>query len=118
MPIYVYRCQQCGDVLERRQSFKDPALTTCETCSGELRRVLQPVGVIFKGSGFYSTDYRHNGAATSADEGKSDDGKSASSKREQHRDHSPAASADHSSSSSDSKPSPTPAATPSSTSSE
>lgn len=74
MPIYVYRCQQCGSVLERRQSFRDPPLTTCEACSGELRRVLQPVGVIFKGSGFYSTDSRHNGAATA------EDGKPASSK--------------------------------------
>ena len=123
MPIYVYRCQQCGDVLERRQSFKDPVLTTCETCSGELRRVLQPVGVIFKGSGFYSTDYRHNGAATSSDDGKSDDGKSddgksAPSKSEEHRDHKPASSPDHSSSSSESKPSSTPAVTTSSTSSE
>ena len=58
MPTYVYRCQQCGTMLERRQSFQDPPLTECEACSGELRRVLQPVQVIFKGSGFYSTDYR------------------------------------------------------------
>lgn len=58
MPTYVYRCQQCGTMLERRQSFQDPPLTECEVCSGELRRVLQPVQVIFKGSGFYSTDYR------------------------------------------------------------
>lgn len=58
MPTYVYRCQQCGTMLEQRQSFEDPPLTVCEECSGELRRVLQPVQVIFKGSGFYSTDYR------------------------------------------------------------
>jgi predicted nucleic acid-binding Zn ribbon protein len=45
-------------VLERRQGFEDPRLTECEECSGELRRVLQPVQVIFKGPGFYSTDYR------------------------------------------------------------
>jgi putative FmdB family regulatory protein len=58
LPTYVYRCQQCGITLERRQSFEDPRLTVCEECSGELRRVLQPVQVIFKGSGFYSTDHR------------------------------------------------------------
>ena len=58
MPTYVYRCQQCGTTLERRQSFTDAPLTECEACSGELRRVLQPVQVIFKGSGFYTTDYR------------------------------------------------------------
>lgn len=58
MPTYVYRCQQCGTMLERRQSFEDAPLTVCEECSGELRRVLQPVQVIFKGSGFYTTDYR------------------------------------------------------------
>ena len=58
MPTYVYRCQKCGTTLERRQGFEDPPLTECEECSGELRRVLQPVSVIFKGSGFYTTDYR------------------------------------------------------------
>ncbi len=58
MPTYVYRCDQCGDVIERRQSFQDPPLTQCEACHGRLQRVLQPVGIIFKGSGFYSTDYR------------------------------------------------------------
>ncbi len=58
MPTYVYRCQQCGATLERRQSFQDAPLTECEVCDGELRRMIQPVQVIFKGSGFYSTDYR------------------------------------------------------------
>ena len=58
MPIYVYRCKACGADLERRQGFQDPPLTECVVCGGELRRVLQPVGVIFRGSGFYSTDYR------------------------------------------------------------
>jgi putative FmdB family regulatory protein len=93
VPIYVYRCQQCGEVLERRQRFQDPPLTTCEACSGELRKVLQPVGVIFRGSGFYSTDNRHDPDATSTD------GKDTPSKREDHDAHQPAASADTSSSS-------------------
>ena len=61
MPIYVYRCADCDAETEKRQGFTDAPLTTCEGCGGRLRRVLQPAGVIFKGSGFYSTDYR-NGA--------------------------------------------------------
>jgi putative FmdB family regulatory protein len=61
MPIYVYRCADCNAEIEKRQSFSDAPLTTCESCGGHVRRVLQPAGVIFKGSGFYSTDNR-NGA--------------------------------------------------------
>jgi putative FmdB family regulatory protein len=74
VPTYVYRCEQCGAVIERRQGFQDPPLTTCESCSGQLRRVLQPVGVIFKGSGFYSTDYR-NSARGARDDTKSEPSK-------------------------------------------
>ena len=58
MPIYTYQCQACGHVLEKRQSFTDAPLTSCETCGGELRKLLHPVGIVFKGSGFYNTDYR------------------------------------------------------------
>ncbi|MPZ13428.1 MAG: FmdB family transcriptional regulator [Chloroflexi bacterium] len=76
MPTYVYRCQQCGAVLERRQGFQDPPLTVCETCSGELRRVLQPVGIIFRGSGFYTTDYRNSSFSNGRDE-RSDAGQGA-----------------------------------------
>jgi putative FmdB family regulatory protein len=61
--VYVYRCQECGTVIERRQSFSDAPLTVCESCGGELRKVLQPVGIIFKGSGFYYTDHRNNGSS-------------------------------------------------------
>jgi putative FmdB family regulatory protein len=69
LPTYVYRCQQCGQVIERRQSFTDAPLTECESCQGQLQRVLQPVGIIFKGSGFYSTDYRPGGrSGNGADE--------------------------------------------------
>ncbi|HZS00403.1 MAG TPA: FmdB family zinc ribbon protein [Chloroflexota bacterium] len=58
MPIYVYQCADCDTQIEKRQGFADAPLTTCETCGGSVRRLLQPVGIIFKGSGFYSTDYR------------------------------------------------------------
>jgi|SRR3954447_18269861 len=76
MPIYVYRCADCKAETEKRQGFSDAPLTTCETCGGAVRRVLQPAGVIFKGSGFYSTDYR-NGAA--AKKSSTDGGESSSS---------------------------------------
>lgn len=63
MPIYQYACTECGHDLEVRQSFTDDALTVCPACTGRLRKVLSPVGVVFKGSGFYRTDSR-NGAST------------------------------------------------------
>jgi putative FmdB family regulatory protein len=67
LPIYTYACDSCGAEIERRQSFSDPPLSVCESCGRALRRVLHPVGVIFKGSGFYNTDYKNasnkNGAA-------------------------------------------------------
>lgn len=58
MPIYEYKCTQCGLHFERFQRFSDPPLQECPECSGLVRRVLQPVGIVFKGSGFYSTDNR------------------------------------------------------------
>ncbi len=79
MPIYTYQCQSCGNVLEKRQSFSDAPLTTCEACSGDLRKVLHPVGIVFKGSGFYNTDYRGNGAAKTTD-AKTDSGESGDAK--------------------------------------
>ncbi|MBA2446646.1 MAG: FmdB family transcriptional regulator [Chloroflexi bacterium] len=74
MPIYTYRCQACENVLEKRQSFSEDALTTCQQCGGELRKVLHPVGIVFKGSGFYNTDYRaSNGAAAKDSDDKGGD---------------------------------------------
>lgn len=58
MPTYEYACTKCGAHIEVVQSFTDEPLTTCEKCGGALRRVFHPVGVLFKGSGFYSTDSR------------------------------------------------------------
>jgi putative FmdB family regulatory protein len=68
LPIYTYRCHACGGQLEIRQSFSEPALTTCELCGGALRKVLHPVSVIFKGSGFYNTDYRAGGNGSKGSE--------------------------------------------------
>ena len=68
MPIYTYRCESCGETFDKRQSFSDAALTTHETCGGDLRKVLHPAGIVFKGSGFYNTDYK-NGSAAKTDGG-------------------------------------------------
>lgn len=73
MPIYTYRCQACKNVLDRRQSYSDDPLTTCESCGGELRKVLSAPAIVFKGSGFYNTDYRgSNGAADSKEEARTE----------------------------------------------
>ncbi|WP_344253371.1 FmdB family zinc ribbon protein [Terrabacter carboxydivorans] len=59
MPTYSYACQECGHAFDIRQSFTDDSLTVCPEC-GEprLRKVIHPVGIAFKGSGFYKTDSR------------------------------------------------------------
>jgi len=56
MPIYEYRCQN-DHRFEVLQKFSDEALTECEVCGAPAQRVLHPVAIHFKGSGFYSTDY-------------------------------------------------------------
>lgn len=71
MPTYQYRCTKCGHDLEAVQKFTDSALTECPTCSGQLRKVFNAVGVVFKGSGFYRTDSR---SAEKARDGGSGDG--------------------------------------------
>ena len=58
MPTYEYECQSCHQRVEAVQRFHDPALTTCEHCGGELRKVFSAVGIVFKGSGFYKNDSR------------------------------------------------------------
>ena len=58
MPIYTYKCENCGIQFERQQSFSDQPLTRCPECSKKsLRKVYTPVGIVFKGSGFYATDH-------------------------------------------------------------
>lgn len=58
MPIYTYKCETCGIQFERHQSFSDQPLTRCPECNKKsLRKVYTPVGIVFKGSGFYATDH-------------------------------------------------------------
>jgi putative FmdB family regulatory protein len=61
VPTYSYACTECGNRFDIVQGFADDALTTCEKCSGRLRKLFNSVGIVFKGSGFYRTDSREEG---------------------------------------------------------
>ncbi len=61
MPTYDYQCRSCGQITEVVHSMTEEGPASCERCGGSLRRVLYPAGIIFKGSGFYSTDSRSSG---------------------------------------------------------
>jgi putative FmdB family regulatory protein len=81
MPLYVYKCNNCENQFEVRQRFSDDPLTVCPECEGDIRRVINPVGIVFKGSGFYVTDSRNgkksamiNGSSSSNSEEKSEKG--------------------------------------------
>lgn len=83
MPTYDYQCQKCGHRFEVFQSMKDDRLTDCplETCDGSVKRLLGTgAGIIFKGSGFYETDYRSDSykKAATADKPSGDGGSSSS----------------------------------------
>ena len=64
MPTYQYTCTECGEPVEAVQKFTDAPLTVCTACGGRLRKVFSPVGIVFKGSGFYRTDSRNGSSAT------------------------------------------------------
>lgn len=66
MPTYQYRCTSCSTDLEVVQKFTDDPLTDCPECDGNLRKVFNAVGVVFKGSGFYATDNRSKGKTNAA----------------------------------------------------
>ncbi len=64
MPIYTYRCENCAVQFERRQSFTDAPLTVCPEChQSQLRKVITPAGIVFKGSGWYVTDHKSKSSA-------------------------------------------------------
>jgi putative FmdB family regulatory protein len=67
MPIYEYACTACGERTEAKQGFDDPPLETCPVCEGKLRKLYSPVGIVFKGSGFYSTDQKGKKSSGSGD---------------------------------------------------
>lgn len=71
MPIYVYECSDCGIHFEQNQRISEDPIQDCPECGGQVRRIIQPVGVVFKGSGFYVTDNRRISGG-SGRKGKSD----------------------------------------------
>ena len=72
MPTYEYACTECGERTEVVQSISGPPLTACPVCGGAVRRVFSPVGIVFKGSGFYRTDSRGRSSGASKGDGKAD----------------------------------------------
>jgi putative FmdB family regulatory protein len=79
MPTYEYLCVDCANRREVFQSFSDEPLQVCEVCGGKLRKVIYPVGIQFKGSGFYSTDRRASHALSRGRNEQKADGKAESS---------------------------------------
>jgi putative FmdB family regulatory protein len=84
VPTYQYACTDCAERLEAVQKFSDDPLTVCPSCGGRLRKVFSPVGIVFKGSGFYRTDSRKGSepalaSANGSDSKKSDTSSSADS---------------------------------------
>lgn len=72
MPTYVYRCESCSNKFELVQRMVDDPIDTCPDCAGKVRRVIHPVGVVFKGSGWYINDSRSNNASKDSSETASD----------------------------------------------
>ncbi len=97
MPTYEYACRSCGEHLEVVQSFSDAALTDCPACGGVLRKVFQPIGISFKGSGFYKNDSRASSSSSNGSSAKGTESKPTSSDTK--------ASSDAKASGSDSSPS-------------
>jgi putative FmdB family regulatory protein len=66
MPLYDYKCTQCGKISEVRHGFDEAHADPCPACGGNLVRVFNPAPIVFKGSGFYVTDSRKAGAAAAS----------------------------------------------------
>ena len=103
MPTYEYACAECGERLEAVQKFSDDPLTECPACQGRLRKVFSPVGIVFKGSGFYRTDSRSSAVNGSKVNGSATSDSSTTSEKSSGADAKPSGS-DSGSSGTDSKP--------------
>jgi len=108
MPIYTYRCENCGVRFDHTARFSDPPLARCPECGRKtLKKVYQPVGIVFKGSGFYATDHKSPSGGKklpSHEEGKSEHASSSTdSAKESKSTPSSSESSSSSSSSSDAK---------------
>jgi putative FmdB family regulatory protein len=82
VPTYQYTCTDCGEQVEVVQKFSDDPLKVCPVCGGALRKVFSPVGIVFKGSGFYRTDSRNGSSAERAKKDKEPSGSGAKSSGE------------------------------------
>ncbi len=106
MPIYTYRCENCGVQFERNQKFSDAPLKICPECHKKtLRKVYTPVGIVFKGSGFYVTDHRASSSTSRPYSKNNESGTSAETKETSSvsTDTKPAGSEESKSSSSETK---------------
>ena len=72
MPTYVYGCDTCGHEFEKIQKFQDAPLRECPQCGAPIRRIFQPAGIVFKGSGWYSKDSRASAANGTKSEASAD----------------------------------------------
>jgi putative FmdB family regulatory protein len=79
VPTYQYTCTDCGEPVEVVQKFTDDPLTVCAACGGRLRKVFSPVGIVFKGSGFYRTDSRNGSGSTAVKDKQPSESSSSSS---------------------------------------
>lgn len=84
MPTYEYLCQECGERLEVFQKFTDKTLTVHPDCGGPLQKIFHASGVVFKGSGYYTTDSRPNGKSSAA-AAKSEGGSSGDSAKSENK---------------------------------
>ena len=91
MPTYEYACTECGERVEVVQRITDAPLEVCGVCGGKLRKLFHPVGIAFKGSGFYTTDSRRGGGAKEGADSK--DGPSGKSEKKEGKDKEKKASA-------------------------
>lgn len=73
MPTYEYKCRDCGHAFERFQGINEPAIAVCPECAGSVQRLISSGGgLVFKGPGFYATDYRSGGSGTKSEQKKPD----------------------------------------------
>ena len=82
MPIYEYECRSCGVHFDRKQRWHDEPVKHCPQCQGEVRKVMQPVGIVFKGPGFYKTDNNSSGARQERQERKAEEDKASGGDKE------------------------------------
>ncbi len=74
MPVYEYQCQSCQHRFEAKQRISDPPLTACERCGQAVTKLISPPAIMFKGSGWYVTDYSDKLKSTEKSEGQAGEG--------------------------------------------